>query len=345
MRAISLVRSSVILPVGAFLERAGAPLQGLLGRTHLPAWALTDREALIPAFSLVRLLAHAGVANVGLRSGEQASIESLGIYGRLVRRSPTLRDALDAIVRHYPAFSSSGRIWLAFRGDDVDLCQTFAADFDLSEEGWQQATHYLLTLVLGVVRLGAGATWRPDEVRLQAHASPALRDAELLSGARLRFDQPLTAITLPRTLLDKRLPPAPSKLDVPAATVEAWKASAPARDFAGSIVQVIETLSWEGYPDIHLTADVLGMSVRTLQRHLASAGFTHESLVGRARFVTAAALLKETDAKILDIALDLGYSDHAHFTRAFRRWAGCSPQEYRANAGDRAPRRETEAAR
>ena len=30
-----------------------------------------------------------------------------------------------------------------------------------------------------------------------------------------------------------------------------------------------------------------------------------------------------------ELALDLGYSDHAHFTRAFRRWAGCSPQEFR----------------
>jgi len=92
---------------------------------------------------------------------------------------------------------------------------------------------------------------------------------------------------------------------------------------------VIQTLSWEGYPDIHLTAKLLGMSVRTLQRHLAAAGVTHEVLVGRARFATAAALLQETNTKVLDIALDLGYSDHAHFTRAFRRWAGCSPQEYR----------------
>jgi AraC-like DNA-binding protein len=92
---------------------------------------------------------------------------------------------------------------------------------------------------------------------------------------------------------------------------------------------VVETLSWDGYPDIQLTAEVLGMSVRSLQRHLAAAGITHEALVGRARFATATALLEETDAKILDIALDLGYSDHAHFTRAFRRWAGCCPQEFR----------------
>jgi AraC-like DNA-binding protein len=53
------------------------------------------------------------------------------------------------------------------------------------------------------------------------------------------------------------------------------------------------------------------------------------SLVARARFATAASLLEETDTKILDIALDLGYSDHATSRGRFRRWAGCSPQQFR----------------
>jgi AraC-like DNA-binding protein len=92
---------------------------------------------------------------------------------------------------------------------------------------------------------------------------------------------------------------------------------------------VVQTLSWSGYPHIRSTAAALGMSVRTLQRHLTCARVTHESLVQQARFATAAALLEETDTKIVDIALDVGYSDHAHFTRAFRRWAGRSPKEFR----------------
>ena len=105
--------------------------------------------------------------------------------------------------------------------------------------------------------------------------------------------------------------------------------SAPARDFVGSIRQVVETLSCKDYPNVRMTADFVGMSVRTLQRRLAEAGASHDLLVAQARFATAASVLEETDAKILDLALDLGYSDHANFTRAFRRWMGCSPREYR----------------
>ncbi len=112
-------------------------------------------------------------------------------------------------------------------------------------------------------------------------------------------------------------------------TAGAWKSSAPAPDFIESIRQAIETLSGTDYPNVRMTAAFAGLSVRTLQRRLAQAGVSHDLLVAQARFATAAAVLKQTNAKILDLALDLGYSDHANFTRAFQRWAGCSPRQYR----------------
>jgi AraC-like DNA-binding protein len=121
----------------------------------------------------------------------------------------------------------------------------------------------------------------------------------------------------------------PSKPEPADDAAEGMPAAAP--DFVASIREAIETLSCgEDYPTIRATADLVGMSVRTLQRRLAQAGASHHMLLAQARFATAAAVLEQTDAKILELALDLGYSDHANFTRAFRRWAGCAPREYRS---------------
>jgi AraC-like DNA-binding protein len=329
---VPLIRSNVIVPIGTFLAGMGAPVERFFQRAGLPPWVLTDLEALIPTASVGRLLAHAarveGIPNLGALAARNGRIDSLGTYGRLVRASRTLGDALATAVHFHATFTSGSDVWLASRGKDVKLCQAFTARTDSAGEAWRQVSQYGAMFMLRVVRLAAGPTWQPRCVELQIAECAALRDTEPLSFADVRFGQPMTAITFPRALLDELLPPFTG--DVPVShSVQEWEASAPARDLVESVVQVVETLSWEGYPDIQMTADFIGISVRTLQRHLAAAGVTHEALVGRARFATAVALLEETDSKILDIALDLGYSDHAHFTRAFRRWAGCSPQQFR----------------
>jgi len=96
-----------------------------------------------------------------------------------------------------------------------------------------------------------------------------------------------------------------------------------------SIEQVIATLSSPDYPRIDTVARAIGTGARTLQRRLAEAGATYERMLARTRLRAAAHLLENTNATVLDIALEVGYSDHAHFTRAFRRWTGVPPREFR----------------
>jgi transcriptional regulator GlxA family with amidase domain len=52
-------------------------------------------------------------------------------------------------------------------------------------------------------------------------------------------------------------------------------------------------------------------------------------LLDQVRFEKGAEMLRETDAKIIDVAYATGYSDPAHFARAFRRIAGITPRELR----------------
>jgi AraC-like DNA-binding protein len=92
--------------------------------------------------------------------------------------------------------------------------------------------------------------------------------------------------------------------------------------------QVIETLSTDLRPKIALIAEAIGISVRSLQRRLATSGVSFDRLVDDANLAGAAELLRGPD-KIIDVALAMGYSDPAHFTRAFRRWTGHSPRAFR----------------
>jgi len=94
-------------------------------------------------------------------------------------------------------------------------------------------------------------------------------------------------------------------------------------------------VSPDGPPTIESVARAARCSVRTVQRRLREAGLTYTGLLEEVRLEIAARMLEEAEKKVRDIAFDLGYSDQANFTRAFRRWAGVSPSAYRRLRVDR----------
>ncbi|MCH8543666.1 MAG: AraC family transcriptional regulator [Alcanivorax sp.] len=76
-------------------------------------------------------------------------------------------------------------------------------------------------------------------------------------------------------------------------------------------------------------ADAMHISVRTLRRHLTRANTTYKALSDVLRYELAVALLRDRARSVEDIASELGYSDPSNFGRAFRRWAGMSPRQFR----------------
>jgi AraC-like DNA-binding protein len=97
----------------------------------------------------------------------------------------------------------------------------------------------------------------------------------------------------------------------------------------GSVVQqIVSALLPDGYPDIRSIAGMVGLSARTLQRRLSDESLTFARVVAQARFDVAQRMLDDPACKVIDVALDLGYSDPAHFIRAFARWTGLAPREF-----------------
>lgn len=81
---------------------------------------------------------------------------------------------------------------------------------------------------------------------------------------------------------------------------------------------------------IEAVARQLGLTPRTLQRRLQDEDLRYQEIVDAARGALAQQLLADPGRSLDDLAETLGYADAGSFSRAFRRWYGCSPAGYRA---------------
>jgi AraC-like DNA-binding protein len=121
----------------------------------------------------------------------------------------------------------------------------------------------------------------------------------------------------------------PNPVDVDRANLPDTEQQPFDNDIVGILKLALPSYLDEGGPTIVQAAEMVALSVRSLQRNLSRAGLTYSGLLEQVRFNTAIKLLGNTENKIIDVAYASGYSDPAHFTRAFRRISGCTPRELR----------------
>jgi AraC-like DNA-binding protein len=79
-------------------------------------------------------------------------------------------------------------------------------------------------------------------------------------------------------------------------------------------------------------ARALAVSGRTLNRRLADEGTSFRGLLDEVRQEFACALLQDRSLSVGDVAFFLQYSEPAAFHRAFRRWTGQAPSDFRATS-------------
>jgi AraC-like DNA-binding protein len=85
----------------------------------------------------------------------------------------------------------------------------------------------------------------------------------------------------------------------------------------------------EGVPKLEQIARSLGLSARSLHRRLADEGLSYQSLTDDTRRDLAEGMLAEDQHSLSEIAFLTGFSEQSAFTRAFKRWTGVTPAQYR----------------
>jgi AraC-like DNA-binding protein len=100
-------------------------------------------------------------------------------------------------------------------------------------------------------------------------------------------------------------------------------------DIVESVRQFIGQTLEQGQPELSDAAAALELPVRALRSQLAEAKTTFNEIVADHRFSLARHLLAKTDESIAEIVYLTGFSEPSTFYRAFKRWSGVTPLEYR----------------
>ena len=100
--------------------------------------------------------------------------------------------------------------------------------------------------------------------------------------------------------------------------------------FLEQVRTVLRTALLTDRADADHIASLFSIHRRTLNRRLNEYGISFMDLVEEQCYEVARRTLQDTDLQVADVAALLGYADASAFTRAFRRWSGATPAEWRS---------------
>ena len=84
-------------------------------------------------------------------------------------------------------------------------------------------------------------------------------------------------------------------------------------------------------------ARALGMNVSTMRRRLAREATSFREIAHDIHYETARHLIRDSALALTEVASMLGYAELSVFSRAFRRWSGLSPSEWRERNTEHPP--------
>ena len=295
---------------------------------------LADPDGRVPFTSYVRLLqaidAAPGSDGFGLWLGHSVSVRSLGVVGFAMQHAPDVRAAFACLTRFRALMNDRVSPIIEETADAVVFRRVEPPSIAGLASVMVAAPVGTLTLVRELAGLPEGSALATGAAFQHPPPANVARYRELLR-CPIEFDAAETRVALRRELFDLPLcRPDPNLFEY--LTRHARALEARLRDAASLADQLREALSQllpEGEPEQAAFARRLGMSERTLQRRLQKEGTSFAALLDAARAELARSYLSDSKLAVFEVAYLLGYSEPSAFNRAFRRWTGQSPREYR----------------
>jgi AraC-like DNA-binding protein len=254
--------------------------------------------------------------------------DDLGVLGLAIRTAPTLRASLQRMERYFRLVTDTAVYQLDEQSDFA--CWIFQGHtlhrpaLELRNEcalaGFAQNMHRFVGPGLVLETVSFRHACRSDPGRYAAHF-----------GCPVKFDADQNAIELKSEMLDltNRLGDKAVSEFLTGQLETKINSLKDAQSFSGTLLHIITLTLSNGLPQAAVIAREMGMSERTLYRRLAEEGLTFRDVLAKAQSSLAQGLLRDESISIAEIAFLTGFSEQSTFTRAFKRWVGKAPAQFR----------------
>jgi len=309
----------------------GADPRRILEHHGIDPRALRDPDFYIDCKSLVDIFEYCSSSfNDSLFGLHLAQMQDPDVYGcvtALCRAASTVREGVQSFVNYMPVAHAPALAIQLVEGREVaELRWDVRADFGLN----RQAMYQGVLLNVKLLRQIGGRHFQPNYVNLALDVRPRdLAELENHLGCPLRARAQTNAIAFPVSALDQPVASANKLLyRLLGGYLDRVKAAS-----RKSIVERVEDYVRGALPSglcsIELCAKKMGSSVRTLQANLAEHGLKFSDILEQQRIELGKLYLEQPERTLDEVAALLGYSEQSSFGRAFKRWTGLTPQQYR----------------
>lgn len=323
--------ASYTLAISAALEAAGVDPKAVFEEAGSAALMTSDPLKRISNEEVSRLFKAAVQAtdnpSFGLEVGEHLQPGNLHAMGFAMLASVSLGDFYNRICNYYRVVSQNADFHQYHKeGASVLVASNIVASVcHETEDAW-------MSMIVRFLRFLNQRELNPLWVEVRRPVPPDGEQAFVdYFKCPVRFDCQELKIALDSSLMDRILPGGSADMaQHHDEIVMQYLEQMDRKDVVNRVRSLIVRGLASGSLSKQSVADQMNMSARNLQLKLAARDTTFQDTLDSTRQSLAAGYIQQSHLAITEIAYLLGFSDASNFTRAFRRWYGCSPSDYRA---------------
>lgn len=338
IRDIPLTRAAGMGPLPEILEEAGQfrTVELVFSMANLPTILINEQHHWVPLSFLADLFRHGSTVIddplLGLRVGQRMEPEQFGLWALYGLQAMTPRDMISRLEYALSVHTKGVRLTLSQRANGLVAWEY--GHKQASSSRFVQHSDHIVPVMLKALQKFVGGDLEGVEIEMPYYASRnAAAAREDVTSLPWSFGRHAVGVVFPEQMLTMQRSAPEMPRDSLNCADEIEVLLQKSRDELDDIAMRIEVIMllrlMDRKSDIGGLADILDLSPRSLQRELAELGVTYRQMLSNIRMQRAKELLETTKNSLTEIALEIGYSDPAHFTRGFKKYFGFPPSRQR----------------